>query len=204
MKKCRAAARHFFIFHFSLYSLFTIHAQPGSKFAALSVLRPPAGPKGPALFHSSLFTIHSYLFRQQGNDLLSCPNFGPLLFFSAEKKRSAPGWRRRRGFGADQDGPVLLHDSLVQGGKHGRSLVQTRIPPASLSAAAPLAHTLPVTSSLFTLTSYFREAPPWRGSCPRRGLRGDHRKAAAVSGNAPHPWLPRRRRGSWLDAQRPD
>ena len=31
-------------------------------------------------------------------------------------------------------------------------------PPASLSAAAPLVRTLPATSSLFTLTSYFREA----------------------------------------------
>ena len=34
------------------------------------------------------------------------------------------------------------------------------MPPASLSAAAPLVRALPVTSSLFTLTSYFYLAPP--------------------------------------------
>ena len=39
-----------------------------------------------------------------------------------------------------------------------------------------------ITSSLFTFTSYFYLAPPWRGSCPRRGLRGDYRKAATAAG----------------------
>ena len=139
------------------YLLFIIHSQPGHKFGTSSNLRPPAG-RQPGNY--SLFTIHSYFFCPQGNNLRSCPKFGPLLFFSEEKKRSAPGWRRRRGFGADEDGPVLLQDGLVLYGKHGRSLVQTLMPPASLSAAASLVRTLPATSSLFTLTSYFREARP--------------------------------------------
>ena len=67
---------------------------------------------------------------------------------------------RRRGFGANEDGPVLLQDSLVLCGKHGIGLVQTRMPSASLSAAAPLARTLPVTSSLFSYLLLPRSALP--------------------------------------------
>ena len=77
------------------------------------------------VLHSSLFTIHSYLFRQQGNDLPSCPVFGPLLFFSAEKKRSAPGWRRRRGFGANLASTVLQQEILLQSGN--RSAIWCRL-----------------------------------------------------------------------------
>ena len=68
--------------------------------------------------------------------------------------------RRRRGFGANEDGPVLLQDSLVLCGKHGIGLVQTRMPSASLSAAAPLARTLPVTSSIFSYLLLPRSALP--------------------------------------------
>ena len=35
------------------------------------------------------FILYAYLFCQQGIDLLSCPNFGPLLFFS-QRRRGAP------------------------------------------------------------------------------------------------------------------
>ena len=46
----------------------------------------------------------------------------PLLL--AEKKRSAVhGVGEEEALGADEDGPVLLQGSLVQGGKHDASLV---------------------------------------------------------------------------------
>ena len=46
------------------------------------------------------------------------------------------GVGEEEGWGADQDGPVLLQDVLVQGSKSGASLVQTRMACPSLSAAA--------------------------------------------------------------------
>ena len=50
---------------------------------ALAAAPPPRGGR-------HLFTLHSYLFRQQGIDLLSCPSCTPLLFFSMRRRRGAP------------------------------------------------------------------------------------------------------------------
>ena len=60
-----------------------------------------------------------------------------------EKKRL---WCRRRWTRASTRWPCARWQAHA-------SLVQTWMPPASLSAAAPLVCTLPATSSLFTLTS---------------------------------------------------
>ena len=112
-------------------SLFTIHSQPGRKFAALSEFRPP-----------------------------------PLLLRGEEEER--PGveekkrlWCKLSQYRASTRWFCTMWQAYA-------SLVQTRMPPASLSAAAPLVRTLPVTSSLFTLTSYFREAGGGAG-WPRSG-----------------------------------
>ena len=53
---------------------------------------PPGGSTAP---------IHSYLFCQQGIDLLSCPICAPHFFFSLQekKKRAAPGAKEKEGLG---------------------------------------------------------------------------------------------------------
>ena len=52
---------------------FKFNSPAGRISRGQSPLGIPAGPKGPALFHSSLFSC------LQGRDQLSCPRFGPLL-----------------------------------------------------------------------------------------------------------------------------
>ena len=62
------------------------------------------------------FILYAYPFLPARHRLVILSEFRPPPLLLAEKKRSAPGWRRRRGFGADEDGPVLRQDVLVQGG----------------------------------------------------------------------------------------
>ena len=127
------------------------------RLAVLSVLHPPAG-RQPGT--SSLFIIHfSFACRAQVWNLVRIAPPSSSSPCGEEEERRAR-CRRRRGFGANEDGPVLLQDSLVLCGKHGIGLVQTRMPSASLSAAAPLARTLPVTSSLFSYLLLPRSALP--------------------------------------------
>ena len=98
------------------FSLFTFLLSARQRPVILSEIRPPPRRASPGNY--SLFIIHySFFICLQGASLQPCPRFGPLLFFSAEKKRSAPGWRRRRGFGANEDGPVLRQDGFVLCGK---------------------------------------------------------------------------------------
>ena len=125
---------------------------------------PPRRPGGAAPLHSSLLPFSPARHRLA---ILSVMHPPPLLL-RAEKKRSAVhGVGEEEALGANQARTALLLDALLQGGKYGRSLAQTRMPRPSLSAAAPLVRTLPVTSSLFTLHSYFllpRSVPRGAGS----------------------------------------
>ena len=139
----------------------------------------PAGLR-PAPIHYSLFTwlplpgfarhlfpLHSYLFRQQGNDLLACPICAPHFFFSLQekKKRAAPGAKEKEGLGCKLRWTRAPTRWLYAMWQAYASLVQTSMPRPSLSAAAPPVRALPVTSSLFTLTSYFREAGGGGAQC---------------------------------------
>src|SRR5699024_5868296 len=79
-----------------------IIAREDAPVNAARACRPPPGRA--ALLHSSLFTIHFYLFRSQGNDLPSCPSCAPHFFFSLQekKKRAAPGAKEKEGLGCKQ------------------------------------------------------------------------------------------------------
>ena len=112
----------------------------------------------PAPLPSYLFTLTFFVCKAMTCCLV---RYAPPSSSSRrEEEERRARCRRRRGFGANEDGPVLLQDSLVLCGKHGIGLVQTRMPSASLSAAAPLARTLPVTSSLFSYLLLPRSALP--------------------------------------------
>ena len=91
----------------------------------------------------------------------------PPLLLRAEKKRSAVhGVGEEEGWGADEDGPVLLQDGFLQGSKHGRNLVQTRMPRPSLSAAAPLERTPPLAPPALTGELAGRAAARLKGRAP--------------------------------------
>ena len=94
-----------------------------------------------ALLHSSPF-----IFRRQGNDLPSCPKCAPHFFFSLQekKKRAAPGAKEKEGLGCRRRWTRAPTRWLCAMWQAYASLVQTRMPRTSLSAAAPtvLAETL--------------------------------------------------------------
>ena len=116
---------------------------PAHRVKVSSESVPPGTPKLFA-FHSSLFSC------LQGIGLLPCPSCTPLLFFSKrEEEERRARCRRRRGFGANEDGPVLLQDSLTLCGK--RVQVWCRLECPLLLFPLPLAWCARKTSETCTL-----------------------------------------------------
>ena len=116
----------------------------------------------------------------------SCPVFGPLLFFSAEKKRSAPGWRRRRGFGANQVSTVFLLDAPPQSGNPGAVWYKLDL----LQRPHPLARWLGACRNavLWIQTC----CPPFSFRCRSPGVRRVRASPGAVRGRCPVRTLGRR------------
>ena len=97
---CRAERRGIACFSFlfggwffcwqSNYSFFILRSSFACRAQVCCLVRDSAPCRAERPGTYSLFTIHSYLFRLQGNDLPSCPSCTPLLFFSMRRRRGAP------------------------------------------------------------------------------------------------------------------
>ena len=161
-------------------------------------MRKEVPPCRAALLYYSLFIIHySLATRAQVWNLVQ---FAPPISFSpCRRKRNAPRpvQRKKRGWGADEDGPVLRQDGFMLCGKRMQVWCRPACPAllfplplprcarcllllhysllpltsAKRAGEVPSAHTgqkgrapgrglQPIISSLFPLTSSFREARP--------------------------------------------
>ena len=153
----------------------------------------------------SLFIVHSS-FATKAQVCCLVRNAPPSSSSLSEKKRSAVhGVGEEEGWGTDEDGPVLLQDGFLQGGKRVQVWYRPECPlplfplplpwrarcplllhsslllltfakrpgelagreAARLKGRAPGCGLQPITSSLFTFTSYFYLAPP-AGELARR------------------------------------
>ena len=164
----RPSARHclFLVFLFGggffcwkgNYSLFIVHSSFATKAQVCCLVRnaPPSSPGvSPALLPSYLFTLTFFVCKA-----LTCclVRYAPPSSSSRrEEEERRARCRRRRGFGADEDGPVLRQDGFLQGGKRVQVWYRPECPLPLFPLPLPWRARCPLLLHS-SLTSYFREA----------------------------------------------